>query len=159
MKCSRVTFKSGVEIKYLQDIVLSYIKSGLFFLDIFFIVMILLFLILPFNQIVGIILFFVTLLTLIISTNNDLTVLESEYVLNDKFKLYWDLVKIALFNLLFAHFVASILFGMSEIDLENNWLTFAGINDELWHVQYLYGYYWATTIMMTVGFGDFLPLT
>ena len=117
MKCSRVTFKSGVEIKYLTEIVESYLISGLFFLDIFFIVMLILFLILPFNQIVGILLFFVTLITLIVSTNNDLTEFESSYILSDKRKLYWDLIKIAFFNLLFAHFIASILFGMSEIDI------------------------------------------
>ena len=31
------------------------------------------------------------------------------------------------------------------------------IDGELWNIQYFWAYYWATTIMMTVGFGDFLP--
>lgn len=32
-----------------------------------------------------------------------------------------------------------------------------GIAEEVWYVKYVYAYYWGTTIMMTVGFGDVLP--
>ena len=33
------------------------------------------------------------------------------------------------------------------------------INQEVWYIQYIWGYYWATNIIMTVGFGDFTPNT
>ena len=31
--------------------------------------------------------------------------------------------------------------------------------DGPWFEQYIYAFYWGTTIMMTVGFGDYLPVT
>ena len=128
MKCTKKTFKSGVENKYLSDIVISYMKRGHFFLDLIMIIFLIIFIADPYNQIFSIVLFFYSLV-MIFMILEDVTTLESEYVLNENFSLYWDLLKIALFNLLFAHFVASILFGMSEIDLDSNWLVVAQINN------------------------------
>jgi hypothetical protein len=38
-------------------------------------------------------------------------------------------------------------------------MTNKDIYTKSWHIQYMWSIYWATTIMMTVGFGDFLPFT
>lgn len=69
----------------------------------------------------------------------------------------WGLVKICLSNIIFAHFMASFILAMSRIDMEKNWMTRVGVDQEYWHVKYFYAFYWGTTIMMTVGFGDVLP--
>lgn len=35
-----------------------------------------------------------------------------------------------------------------------SWMKQKGINDAVWSEKYIWAYYWATTIMLTVGFGD-----
>ena len=36
-------------------------------------------------------------------------------------------------------------------------MTRLGIEQAEWWVRYIYAFYWGTTMMMTVGFGDVLP--
>lgn len=72
---------------------------------------------------------------------------------------YFKLSKLVIFNFIFAHFIASMLIAMSKLDNTVNWMVSSKIYHEEWYVQYMWSYYWATTIMMTVGFGDFLPIT
>jgi hypothetical protein len=36
-------------------------------------------------------------------------------------------------------------------------MTKIDIQDAPWFQQYIWGYYWGTTIMLTVGFGDISP--
>ena len=103
-------------------------KSGLFFLDLTMVILMIIFIVEPYNRVSAIILFFYSLV-MIVKILDDVATLESDYVRTENFSLYWDLLKIALFNLLFAHFVASVLFGMSEIDVDNNWLVAAEINN------------------------------
>ncbi len=43
---------------------------------------------------------------------------------------------------------------MANIDETQNWKVKFGINNAEWFVQYVWGYYWGTNIMLTVGFGD-----
>lgn len=44
---------------------------------------------------------------------------------------------------------------MSWIDQDNNWMKSRHIEHSPWVEQYSWAYYWSTTIMLTVGFGDF----
>ena len=36
----------------------------------------------------------------------------------------------------------------------NNWYHKVDIQNEDWRTKYIWGYYWGTNIMLTVGFGD-----
>lgn len=37
---------------------------------------------------------------------------------------------------------------------ENNWYHKVNIQNSGWATKYIWGYYWGTNIMLTVGFGD-----
>jgi hypothetical protein len=36
----------------------------------------------------------------------------------------------------------------------HNWYDKVNIQDQAWYIKYVWGYYWGTNIMLTVGFGD-----
>ena len=48
---------------------------------------------------------------------------------------------------------------MADIDSKDNWLSKKSLTNLPWHHQYVWAYYWGTTIMLTVGFGDFAATT
>lgn len=78
---------------------------------------------------------------------------------NSRMDQYYKLFHLIIFNLIFAHFIASILLAMTALDRSNNWMVKHELTFEPWYVQYFWSYYWAATTMMTVGFGDFSPVT
>lgn len=43
---------------------------------------------------------------------------------------------------------------MATLNDDVNWYDKIGIADQIWLYKYIWGYYWGTTIMLTVGFGD-----
>ena len=43
---------------------------------------------------------------------------------------------------------------MVLISPDDNWVIKLGIGSEEWFIKYVWGYYWGTNIMLTVGFGD-----
>ena len=43
---------------------------------------------------------------------------------------------------------------MATLNEETNWYDKISIGDQIWLYKYIWGYYWGTTIMLTVGFGD-----
>jgi hypothetical protein len=49
------------------------------------------------------------------------------------------------------------LISMAKINLNDNWLINKGLQNSTWIEQYIWGYYWAVTVMLTVGFGDITP--
>lgn len=59
-------------------------------------------------------------------------------------------------NFLFAHLLSVVLNGMTYLDPRNNWWVSHNIANTLWYTRYIYGYYWGTNIMLTVGFGDYV---
>jgi hypothetical protein len=63
-------------------------------------------------------------------------------------------VKILLFNFAFAHIIAILLNAMASLSPGANWMTAKGIGSSPWYEKYSWSYYWANTIMLTVGFGD-----
>jgi hypothetical protein len=63
-------------------------------------------------------------------------------------------VKIIISNFCFAHIISILLAAMVNLSPEQNWMTVKGIGEASWQEQYIWSYYWASTIMLTIGFGD-----
>lgn len=101
--------------------------------------------------------FFFFLIIVLAFILSDLIQIEAAYLHSERSVLIWGLIKVCLSNIMFAHFMASFILAMSRINLEQNWMTRADIQNQTWIVKYVYAFYWGTTIMMTVGFGDMLP--
>ena len=80
--------------------------------------------------------------------------LENIFIDNFYKEQYWGLIKVFMLNFGFAHFLAVALVAMARIDPENNWITQKEWNTSPWYEIYVWAYYWGTTIMLTVGFGD-----
>lgn len=66
----------------------------------------------------------------------------------------WDLFQNVCMNFLVAHLISLVLLGMTY-GRDENWLIVKGLSAEVWHVKYCWAFYWATTTMLTVGYGDF----
>lgn len=75
-------------------------------------------------------------------------------VSNFRREQYRDLLSILAINLFLAHVLAVALNAMALLSPEHNWLTEKGIGGSPWYERYIWGYYWGTTVMLTVGFGD-----
>ena len=63
-------------------------------------------------------------------------------------------MKVILTNFTIGHILSIILNLMVEMDHSTNWHIVKGIEGSSWFVKYIWGYYWGTNIMLTVGFGD-----
>lgn len=81
-------------------------------------------------------------------------VLENFYINTFYREQYWGLLMVLVTNFTFAHVLALLLNGMSKINPDLNWIKLKGLENATWVERYVWGYYWGTTIMLTVGFGD-----
>jgi hypothetical protein len=106
----------------------------------------------------GVALFLISILK-ILTLYENLRVIELNFINSFQKRQFFKLSKVIIFNIFFAHFIASIFFAMSKLDIEKNWIRNKALENEIWYIQYLWGYYWACTTMMSVGFGDILPVT
>ena len=80
-------------------------------------------------------------------------------ILNTSYKEnWWGLIKIFLSNFMFAHILAVILIMITWLNSSDNWLSKVNAIDAVWYEQYSWAYYWGTTIMLTIGFGDISPV-
>lgn len=66
----------------------------------------------------------------------------------------WGIFLVLIVNFMFAHVISLVLNGMAMINPEQNWWYLKNCQDDMWYVKYVYGVYWASNIMLTVGFGD-----
>lgn len=93
----------------------------------------------------------------------NLNVIEGYYLNSVKKTQLWSLIAVVMSNIFFAHLIGCILLALyymdSTPDHSNNWLYLNKISNLPWNERYFYAFYWAVTIMMTVGFGDFTPKT
>lgn len=70
-------------------------------------------------------------------------------------ELYYGLIKVFLLNFSIGHLLSialNLIAGLSGNG--NNWYQTVDIVDAPWFSKYVWGYYWGTNIMLTVGFGD-----
>lgn len=73
-------------------------------------------------------------------------------------------MRVVIFDIIFAHLISVALLAISNINPDSNWVTVKLVNNNFidssltWHVLYIWSYYWACTIMMTIGFGDISPV-
>ena len=93
----------------------------------------------------------------VVKTVNCLRKFEKfEYLLitsNEK-EQYYGLFKVFVTNFVIGHFLSIFLNLMSNLNSEINWHTKLNITNSPWFTKYIWGYYWGTNIMLTVGFGD-----
>ena len=64
---------------------------------------------------------------------------------------YYKLFKVVLFNFAIGHFLSISLNLLARIGPENNWYQKLGIENDLWHIKYIWGFYWGAN-----GFGELL---
>ena len=74
-----------------------------------------------------------------------------------------EVIELLFVSLFLAHLIACLWYGAAIMSLEyqvgknkESWL-YPYIIEEDWKLQYLYSFYWAVVVMMTVGFGDITP--
>ena len=80
--------------------------------------------------------------------------LEVYFIKNYYHEQYWSLLKVLIFNFVFAHILAILLTAMADTGEEKTWHSVIGIKNASWFEQYVWAYYWGCNIMLTVGFGD-----
>ena len=78
--------------------------------------------------------------------------LEFVFIKNFYNEQYWELFKLLLINFLFAHILATLLLLMAQFDPKRNWLVEKDLAHLEWGEKFIWAHYWATNIMLTVGF-------
>ena len=80
--------------------------------------------------------------------------LEVYFIRNVYNEQYWELAKVFLVNFCYAHFIGILLGAMASLSPNDSWLMKNGLIGVPWVEKYVWSVYWATNIMLTVGFGD-----
>lgn len=77
------------------------------------------------------------------------------YIGSSDHEHYYGLIKVLITNFIIGHVLSILLNLMAGIEPHKNWYMKINISSkDPWFVKYIWGYYWGTNIMLTVGFGD-----
>ncbi len=145
-------YESGKYLQKIQQISSFYLKKG-------FIVDLMSIMIFPFDVVCNLdqhFQIFIFLLSVIKLINNIVKFEKLEYlfITTEKREHYFGLVKVFICNFAIAHFLSIILNILTVLNQQQNWLLKLGVAQSPWFIRYVWGYYWGTTIMLTIGFGD-----
>lgn len=80
------------------------------------------------NEWVGIVFFFSSFFKLALIRSN-LKMLELRFVDSIKKFYIWNLIRIIVFNIIFAHIIASVLLAISRINPDANWIQLKLVNN------------------------------
>ena len=147
---------NGVPLVYVREIAYNYLTSKYVLLDLSILLTIVLFLGFPDYVFPGAIGYWATLFNLLYIDRLD-ELIEVMLINSPVQKHYFSLLRLLLFNVFIAHLIATILLGLGswQEDSGNSWMfKYNNIADSNRWVKYLYSFYWAVTIIVTVGFGD-----
>jgi hypothetical protein len=71
-------------------------------------------------------------------------------------KQIFALFKLLLANIFLAHFIGTMLVGLTLIETTPNWIDKFKISQSPWWVKYFYSVYWSSSIIVGGAFGDIL---
>jgi hypothetical protein len=80
--------------------------------------------------------------------------LEYLYITSTEREQYYSLFKIIVTNFAIGHVLSILLNLMAGLSPRQSWWMKIDIVSHPWLNKYIWGYYWGTNIMLTVGFGD-----
>ncbi|KAL4480440.1 hypothetical protein ABPG74_020956 [Tetrahymena malaccensis] len=104
-------------------------------------------------------------LEIIFKLNTDLQLiimkLELKYQLKGNLQALIEMIKLILFILFMAHMVAcgALFIQKIELSLGNNKAWFVQYLNESWIEIYINAFYWSIVTMVTLGYGDIVPVT
>jgi hypothetical protein len=123
-----VTYEDDTLYLYITDIIKKELMGGSIFINIFAIVMVAVSLPFHNNETVGIVFFFSTLFKLALIRSN-LKILEIMFIDSIKKFYIWNLLRVIIFNIIFAHTIATALLATSRISPESNWIQLKLVNN------------------------------